>query len=325
MTALRPPACILDTDFGDTHLQTWFERDRAHVCLSRKDRDGDAGDTIVEWWDEAVGQSVEDGFLNPRDWHSSAFEHAKHHGMIVPVKVDLEQAWPKIVMDFIQETPAEKRPREHGDCLEWYGEKAEHVAETVVADPQFATLSPGQAEALTDRIAGTLYDMAVFAEKQPQPLKIETESGTILVEPDGETVAARGGKLPSCKSFMFADGTEAYFSLFWKHDAGIDNVKLDALFGRVGDGLRADGNLAKRLSATLRKAIAEASEDIEDLVLARREWNALTDLEAALYRADDAGTPDAAESQARAYDAARAARPAARMKADPEPARAPVM
>jgi hypothetical protein len=43
---------------NETLLQTWFERDRAHVCLTDLD-----GNTIIEWWDAEVYEAVEDGFL----------------------------------------------------------------------------------------------------------------------------------------------------------------------------------------------------------------------------------------------------------------------
>lgn len=56
---------------ADTELHTWFERDRQHVEL----RDKKTGKTLVEWWDEAVSEAVEDGFLNPRRFHESAFDY----------------------------------------------------------------------------------------------------------------------------------------------------------------------------------------------------------------------------------------------------------
>jgi hypothetical protein len=56
--------------FSQTEIHTWFERDRAMVDL----RDSNTGDTLIEWWDDAVTEAVEDGFLNPRDWHGSAYE-----------------------------------------------------------------------------------------------------------------------------------------------------------------------------------------------------------------------------------------------------------
>ena len=64
---------------SDTSIETWFERDRAHVELRYK-----AGEerTILGFWDEQVSELVEDGFLNPRDWHGSMFEYAAHLGII---------------------------------------------------------------------------------------------------------------------------------------------------------------------------------------------------------------------------------------------------
>ncbi len=57
-----------------TELHTWFERDRAHVELRRVLTQ----ETVIEWWDEAV----EDGFIDPRDYHGSAREYAQSHGLL---------------------------------------------------------------------------------------------------------------------------------------------------------------------------------------------------------------------------------------------------
>lgn len=65
-----------------TEVDTWFERDRAYVILWEVDDDGDRVREIMEWWDEAVGEAVEDGFLNPRDWHGSARAYAEHLGLL---------------------------------------------------------------------------------------------------------------------------------------------------------------------------------------------------------------------------------------------------
>ena len=69
----RKTGHIGNMHISDTRIETWFERDRAHVALI----DALNGETIVEWWDEEVSEAVEDGFLNPRDWHGSAFEYAQ--------------------------------------------------------------------------------------------------------------------------------------------------------------------------------------------------------------------------------------------------------
>lgn len=61
-----------------TELQTWFERDRAHVELRNAQTDA----TILEFWDEDVSELIEDGFLNPRDWHGSLYEYAAYLGLL---------------------------------------------------------------------------------------------------------------------------------------------------------------------------------------------------------------------------------------------------
>ena len=65
------PAVSLDID--ETEIDTWFERDRAMVMLLNKK----TGEEIIEWWDEDVQQAIEDGFLDPKDYHRSAYEYAK--------------------------------------------------------------------------------------------------------------------------------------------------------------------------------------------------------------------------------------------------------
>lgn len=73
-----------NVSIDDTVIDTWFERDRAYVILYLKDADGGFGETIAEWWDGAVGEAIEDGFLNSRDYHTSAFEYAAKHGLLDP-------------------------------------------------------------------------------------------------------------------------------------------------------------------------------------------------------------------------------------------------
>jgi hypothetical protein len=70
--------------FGDTEINTWFERDRSHVELRNRLND----ETIVEWWDDNVAQAVEDGFLNPNDWHASAYRYAVDTKLISPTEDD---------------------------------------------------------------------------------------------------------------------------------------------------------------------------------------------------------------------------------------------
>jgi hypothetical protein len=59
----------------NTQINTWFERDRASVVLETLD-----GTSIIEWWDEAVDEAVQDGFLDSSDWHGSAIEYANYVG-----------------------------------------------------------------------------------------------------------------------------------------------------------------------------------------------------------------------------------------------------
>jgi hypothetical protein len=66
---------------NDTRVDTWFERDRANVALYAVTPE-DENALIVEWWDDDVQQAVTDGFLNPRNWHGSAFEYAKDRGLL---------------------------------------------------------------------------------------------------------------------------------------------------------------------------------------------------------------------------------------------------
>jgi hypothetical protein len=61
-----------------TECSTWFERDRAHVEL----RNASTGETIIEFWDEEVAELVEDGFLEPKNWHRSAREYAEYLGLL---------------------------------------------------------------------------------------------------------------------------------------------------------------------------------------------------------------------------------------------------
>ena len=74
---INPPE-FTGLDIDDTTIETWFERDCAHVCLAVKETD----DTIIEWWDESVSEMVEDGFLDSCDWHQSAYDYAVYLGII---------------------------------------------------------------------------------------------------------------------------------------------------------------------------------------------------------------------------------------------------
>lgn len=50
--------------------------------------DARTGNSIVEWWDEAVHEAAEDGFLvfgkGERRLHESAYQYAEHLGFVRP-------------------------------------------------------------------------------------------------------------------------------------------------------------------------------------------------------------------------------------------------
>lgn len=54
-------------------VSTWFERDRANVRV-----DDTKGHTVFDWWDETVGELIEDGFLVRRDIEGSALDYAAY-------------------------------------------------------------------------------------------------------------------------------------------------------------------------------------------------------------------------------------------------------
>jgi hypothetical protein len=68
----------------DTIHDQWHERDRHNLVLYMKNEDGSFGDTIVEWWDEDYEEAVEDGFIDPRRPHETAFEYALNMGLLNP-------------------------------------------------------------------------------------------------------------------------------------------------------------------------------------------------------------------------------------------------
>ena len=67
---------------SDTELLVWFERDRAHVELRNKLDDS----TVVEWWDGDVSEAIEDGSLDPRQFHSTAYAYADVCGLLPDVE-----------------------------------------------------------------------------------------------------------------------------------------------------------------------------------------------------------------------------------------------
>jgi len=61
--------------FEDTELHTWDERDRAWIEL----RDKKTDETLIEWWDEEVGEVFEDGELDARNLHESVYDYYKKY------------------------------------------------------------------------------------------------------------------------------------------------------------------------------------------------------------------------------------------------------
>lgn len=67
---------------GNTELLVWFERERAHVELRNKLDYS----TIVEWWDGDVAEAIEDGSLDARSFHSTAYAYADVCGLLPEVE-----------------------------------------------------------------------------------------------------------------------------------------------------------------------------------------------------------------------------------------------
>lgn len=76
--------------FHETRIDTFFERGDARVSLLDPD-----GNTIVEWVGDDVAVAIEDGFLDPHDWHESAYKYAKdtdlleEHSPVTVYRVDV--------------------------------------------------------------------------------------------------------------------------------------------------------------------------------------------------------------------------------------------
>lgn len=62
--------------FEQTRIETWFERDRANVRLV--DTTTTPENDLIDLWDESVAEAVEDGLLDPKDWHRSAYDWWLH-------------------------------------------------------------------------------------------------------------------------------------------------------------------------------------------------------------------------------------------------------
>ncbi len=69
-------------DVRNFDIETWFERDRAHVELMlNPDLNIDLATIpeLPEWWDEAVQEAIDDGFLDPRNYLKSAHAYYMEH------------------------------------------------------------------------------------------------------------------------------------------------------------------------------------------------------------------------------------------------------
>jgi len=75
----QPSKPVKRWSVSNTELDTWSERDRDYVILKTKH----SGNSIMEWWDEAVGEAIEDGFLgrDKRNWHQDAVDYANERGL----------------------------------------------------------------------------------------------------------------------------------------------------------------------------------------------------------------------------------------------------
>ena len=62
----------------DCKVHTWFERDRQHIEL----RHEPTQDTVCEWWDQAVTEVIEDGFIDARRIEQSTMSYALDMGWI---------------------------------------------------------------------------------------------------------------------------------------------------------------------------------------------------------------------------------------------------
>jgi len=67
--------------FHNTDLNTWFERDRAHVILE----DAETQESIIELWDDEVNEAIHPyGILSrdPSRWHQDLVKHVVELDMI---------------------------------------------------------------------------------------------------------------------------------------------------------------------------------------------------------------------------------------------------
>ena len=108
--------------FKDTEIHTWFERDNKQVELRNKKTQ----ETILDWNDEGVDEMVEDGFLDPKDWHRSAYEYAETMGVL---SEDNTEEYEEGGAD----------PDSHEASIEWPGAVETNTASSEKPEPKTGT------------------------------------------------------------------------------------------------------------------------------------------------------------------------------------------
>lgn len=76
LISVRDGTYTREITLSNTKIDTWFERDRQMVCLIHLPDQVD----LVTWWDEAVTEAVEDGFLHmDKQLHQDALDYYHKH------------------------------------------------------------------------------------------------------------------------------------------------------------------------------------------------------------------------------------------------------
>lgn len=169
----------------DTVVATWFERDRAHVALWMKDADGGQGqELIADWWDEDVASLSLDGLLDPRDWHSSAFEYAASLGRLNPAnRVEVERVRTGWVL--VHEEEGVLLGWDRGPSYIWSeGANSDQIARgaTVFGDEEHAInfvledMPEDEAEEMREKLSACEFPLDVPASGQNWPSRVSLSS-----------------------------------------------------------------------------------------------------------------------------------------------------
>lgn len=59
-------------------VSVWEERDRLHIHVHADD----GQTTVIDWWDDAARELIEDGFVNARRLETSVLDYCEHLGVI---------------------------------------------------------------------------------------------------------------------------------------------------------------------------------------------------------------------------------------------------